>query len=94
MTMMDGSGDVLTFEEYVFPRNLLQRTGKRVRVRVNDGPTTVFTLDNQIRPYTLRAAAPAAGRPLVVQLDAPTWCIAGEPAEQGVRVDRLSVRVP
>jgi len=66
----------------------------QVRVRVNDGPATVFTLTNEIRPYALRAPAPPAGSPLLVELDTPTWCIAGEPAEQGVRVDRMSVRVP
>jgi hypothetical protein len=72
-----------------FPSTLVS---PQVRVRVNDGPGTAFTLNGDIRAYTLRAPAPAAGEPLVVQLDAPTWSRSGEPAEQGVRVDRLSVR--
>lgn len=70
-----------------FPSTLVT---PQVRVRVDGGAPSVFTLTNQIRPYTLRAPA-RAGEPLVVQLDTPTWCLAGEPAEQGVRVDRMSV---
>jgi hypothetical protein len=43
-----------------------------------------------VRPYTLRVR-PAPGEPIVVELVAPTWCRVGEPAEQGVRVDRMAV---
>jgi hypothetical protein len=70
-----------------FPSTLVS---PRVTVRANDGPAVEFTLTSEIRPYTLRTEA-HAGQPIVVQLDAPTWCLAGEPAEQGVRVDRMSV---
>ena len=71
-----------------FPSTLVS---PKVRVRVDGGAATAFTLTNEIRPYTFRAPA-TVGAPLLVQLDAPTWCLTGEPAEQGVRVDRLSVR--
>lgn len=70
-----------------FPSTLVS---PRVSVRVNGGEATAFVLGDAVRPYTLRASAPP-GEPLLVQLDAQTWCLAGEPAEQGVRVDRLSV---
>jgi hypothetical protein len=49
-----------------------------------------FTLDRSLQAYTVRVPAPAAGE-LLVQIDAPTWNRAGEPAEQGVRVDRMTV---
>lgn len=74
-----------------FPSTLVS---PEVSVRVNGGAPSVFKLTSEMRPYTLRASAPVTGGPLLVQLDAPTWCRAGEPAEQGVRVDRMSVRVP
>jgi hypothetical protein len=63
----------------------------RVSVRADAGLPTEFTLTREVRPYVLRATAAAVGEPLVVQIDTPTWCLAGEPAEQGVRVDRMSV---
>jgi hypothetical protein len=50
-----------------------------------------FTLQREVRPYSLRVAAPPAGQPLVVSFTAPTWCVSTEPAEQGVRVDRMTV---
>jgi hypothetical protein len=37
-------------------------------------------------------ARPPAGAPIVLQIDAPTWNAVGEVPEQGVRVDRVSVR--
>ena len=49
-----------------------------------------FVLDRELRPYTFRAFC-RPGEPLVVRLDAPTWSRMGEPADQGVRVDRMSV---
>jgi hypothetical protein len=61
-----------------------------VTVRVNGGPPRRFTLGAAIAPYTVRAAA-VPGQPVTVQIDAPTWCRYGEPADQGVRVDRVSV---
>jgi tetratricopeptide (TPR) repeat protein len=54
------------------------------------GSVQRFKLSRGIAPYTLRVAAPRTG-PLLVEIRAPTWCRAGHPAEQGVRVDRLSV---
>ena len=44
-----------------------------------------------MRPYALRIAAPA-GEPLVLRIDSPVWSRIGEPADQGVRVDRVSVK--
>jgi hypothetical protein len=70
-----------------FPSTLSSPT---VEVRVNDGEPHRFALGPDLRSYTLRAAVPV-GRPLVVGLEAPTWCRVGEPADQGVRVDRLAV---
>jgi hypothetical protein len=62
-----------------------------VRVRVGDGPFTMFALGPDVRPYTLRART-EPGAPVVVEIVAPTWSRTGEPAEQGVRVDRVSLR--
>jgi hypothetical protein len=50
-----------------------------------------FTLRREVAPYSLRVPAPGAGQPLVVSLTAPTWCLSSEPAEQGVRVDQMTV---
>jgi hypothetical protein len=61
-----------------------------VRVRASGGADQRFTLGREIRPYVVRAE-PASGAPLLVEIDAPTWCREGEPAEQGVRVDRMTV---
>jgi hypothetical protein len=66
-------------------------TAPEVAVRVNDGPPRRFTLGPSVESHTVRVAI-APGQPVVVQLDAPTWCRVGEPADQGVRVDRLVVR--
>jgi hypothetical protein len=74
-----------------FPSTLVS---PRVSVTANGATPRAFTLSSDVRAYSLSVPAPAAGQPLVIQLDSPTWCLAGEPAEQGVRVDRLSVRVP
>jgi hypothetical protein len=62
-----------------------------VVVTANDGIAHSFTLGREVRPYSFRAAI-APGQPLVVRLEAPTWSRIGEPADQGVRVDRMSVR--
>jgi len=70
-----------------FPSTLI---APRVEVRVNDGPATTWTLTTEVKPYVVRAAI-RPGDAIVVRIDAPTWCRSGEPAEQGVRVDRLSV---
>jgi hypothetical protein len=67
------------------------RSAPEVSVRVNDGAPRRFVLGTEVAPYTVRAAA-VAGQPLLVRIDSPTWCRYGEPADQGVRVDRVSVR--
>jgi hypothetical protein len=71
-----------------FPSTL---TAPVVAARGNDGIEHRFTLTREVRPYSFRVAV-GAGQPLLVQLDAPTWGRIGEPADQGVRVDRMSVR--
>jgi hypothetical protein len=43
-----------------------------------------------VRPYTFHARL-QPGEPLVVELRAPTWNSVGEPPDQGVRVDRMTV---
>lgn len=49
-------------------------------------------LATDVRACTLRGvAAPPAVEALIVELRAPTWNRVGEPAEQGVRVERLTV---
>jgi hypothetical protein len=67
------------------------RTAPTVVVTANDGIAHRFTLGPDVRPYSFRVAVPP-GQPLVARLDAPTWSRIGEPADQGVRVDRMSVR--
>ena len=62
----------------------------QVTVRIGRGEPSRITLDREVRPYRVRASLPP-GRPLVVRLDAPTWSRAGEPADQGVRVDRMTL---
>ena len=71
-----------------FPSTL---TAPTVVVTANDGIAHSFTLGGEVRPYAFRVAI-EPGQPLVVQVDAPTWSRIGEPADQGVRVDRMSVR--
>ena len=66
------------------------RPSPEVEVRLNGGPPHRFTLSPALRPYTLQVETPP-GRALLVEIRSPTWCRAGEPADQGVRVDRLSL---
>jgi hypothetical protein len=61
-----------------------------VTLRANNGEAKRFKLGPDIRPYTVSARVPR-GDPIVICLDAPTWSRAGEPADQGVRVDRVTV---
>jgi 4-amino-4-deoxy-L-arabinose transferase-like glycosyltransferase len=49
-----------------------------------------FTLGRELRPYLVRGVRPAGGV-LSIELRSPTWSRAGEPADQGVRVDRMTV---
>jgi hypothetical protein len=60
-----------------------------VRVRIG-GAETVVRVGRTVDRYTLRGRPEADGTLLVI-LDAPTWSLRGEPAEQGVRVDRVAV---
>jgi 4-amino-4-deoxy-L-arabinose transferase-like glycosyltransferase len=71
-----------------FPSTL---TTANVAIRAG-GERRQVTVDREIRPYEFAATPDAAGV-VQIQIDAPTWCRSGEPAEQGVRVDRLVVRV-
>ena len=66
------------------------RPSPEVEVRIDGGPPHRFTLSPDLRPYTLQVETPP-GRALLVEIRSPTWCRAGEPADQGVRVDRLSL---
>jgi hypothetical protein len=61
-----------------------------VSVRVGGNPPVRFQLGPEVRSYTMRARA-EPGAPLLIEIDAPTWNRAGQPAEQGVRVDRVRV---
>jgi hypothetical protein len=79
--------DVTLWMGSPFPSTLVS---PQVTVRIGDGAPARFTLDGEIKPYRVRAAAPA-GQAIVARLDSPTWSRAGEPADQGVRVDRLTV---
>jgi hypothetical protein len=66
-------------------------TAPVVVVTANDGSAHSFTLDREIRPYSFRVAI-KGDEALLVRVDTPTWSRLGEPADQGVRVDRMSVR--
>ncbi len=63
-----------------------------VTVRGNDGVAHTQTLGPTIQPYTFRMSGVAPGQPLVIRLDSPVWSRLGEPADQGIRVDRMRVR--
>jgi hypothetical protein len=62
-----------------------------VTVTGNDGVAHRLTLGTGVQPHTLRVAVPP-GEPLVLRLASPVWSRHGEPADAGVRVDRVSVR--
>ena len=61
-----------------------------VTVRVAGQPAARIQLAPEVRPYTVRARV-EPGKPLVIEIDAPTWNRMDQPAEQGVRVDRVRV---
>ena len=61
-----------------------------VDVRVNGGRVQSFVLDRTIRAYELDFET-EPGEAIVIRLHAAVWSRAGEPASQGVRVDRVSV---
>lgn len=70
-----------------FPSTLVSPV---VTVRAPGKAAVRVTLDGTVRPYHFEAT-PRPGEPLVVRIDAPTWCRQGEPADQGIRVDRMTV---
>jgi 4-amino-4-deoxy-L-arabinose transferase-like glycosyltransferase len=59
-----------------------------VEVRVNGGAPLRFPLSPEVKAYSSRIDTPP-GEPVLVEIAAPTWCRAGEPADQGVRLDRV-----
>jgi hypothetical protein len=61
-----------------------------VTVRATGAAPQRWRLGRALAAYTVRARPPA-GAPIVVEIDAPTWNRRGEPAEQGVRVDRIEL---
>jgi hypothetical protein len=66
-------------------------TAPAVTVTGNDGLAHVLVLEPTVRSYTMRIAV-RPHEPLVLRIDSPVWSRLGEPADQGVRVDRVSVR--
>ena len=54
-----------------------------------EGGTQRFTLDRELRPYVLTGVRPVDGV-VSVRLSAPAWSRPGEPADQGIRVDRMT----
>jgi hypothetical protein len=80
--------DVRVFMGSPFPSPL---EAPEVTVRATGGAAQRFRLDRTVRPYTVRAVA-APGTPVTVRIDAPTWNRIGEPAEQGVRVERVEIQ--
>jgi hypothetical protein len=66
------------------------RPHANVRVRVDGGAEAAFTLDGEVRPYTLRTPKPA-GAELLIELRSPTWNRSDLPPDHGVRVDRMTV---
>jgi hypothetical protein len=67
-------------------------TAPVITVRGNDGVAHPQTLTASIQPYTFRIGGVRAGEPLVLRFDSPVWSRAGEPADQGIRIDRVAVR--
>jgi len=85
--------DVTLYMGVPFPSTLHSATVvvQADSVQGTGSPTVArFVLTDELRPYVLRLSIPA-GEPLLVSLSAPTWSRIGEPADQGVRVDRLTV---
>ena len=62
-----------------------------VEVRVNGSETRFFTLGRRVRDYELDVET-EPGEAIEIRLDAPVWSRAGEPASQGIRVDRVTLQ--
>jgi hypothetical protein len=58
-----------------------------VTVRAEGTPPVRLVLDREIAPYVV--AVPAPEGLVALRLDAPTWNADREPAEQGIRIDRV-----
>jgi hypothetical protein len=67
-------------------------TAPAVTVTGNDGVAHAQPLTAAIQPYTFRIGGVRSGEPLLLRIDSPTWSRIGEPADQGIRIDRVSVR--
>ena len=64
--------------------------GGNVRVTVDGGAEMRVRVGRVVERHSFETVAPRGGT-LVVGIEAPTWNRLGEPAEQGVRVDRVAV---
>lgn len=54
------------------------------------GGSELIRVDRELRPYVVRGVRPVDGV-VSIALRSPTWSRAGEPADQGVRVDSMTV---
>jgi hypothetical protein len=63
-----------------------------VTLRGNDGVVHSQALSASIQPYTFRVGGVTPREALLLRFDSPVWSRAGEPADQGIRIDRVSVR--
>jgi hypothetical protein len=54
------------------------------------GGSQRFSLDRALRSFHVQGVRAVDGV-VSIRLDSPTWSRAGEPADQGVRVDRMTV---
>ena len=62
-----------------------------VTVRIG-GRNEQRTLNTELRDYVFENVKQDTGSPaIVIRIDCPTWNAVGEPAEQGIRVDRVRV---
>lgn len=61
-----------------------------VEVRVNGGAPLRFPLSPEVKAYSARIDTPP-GEPVRVEIKSPTWCRVGEPADQGIRLDRVAL---
>ena len=63
----------------------------QVEVRTCGGTSRTFELTREVKPYVWQASCPP-GAPVLVEIRSPTFNKSGEHDDQGVRVDRFSVR--
>jgi hypothetical protein len=72
-----------------FPEPSRREDGDVV-VSVDGGARTTVRAGRTVARHSFETAAPRSGT-IVVEIESPTWNRLGEPAEQGVRVDRVAV---